>query len=101
MDPGLLPIGLSADAIQQAAGTDTPEDQLFAWIRHRLASGQGADPARAAELVAQIAAGRGDRLSGRHLTVHDDLDILLAHIDDIEQQDLHTLRLRTAGSSPG
>ena len=99
VDPGLLPIGLSADAIQDAAGTNTPEDRVFAWVRNRIANGHGADPAQAAELVAQIAAGRGDRLSGRHLTVDDDLDSLLARIDDIKHRDLHTLRLRTAGES--
>ena len=99
VDPGLLPIGLSADAIQDAAGTNTPEDRVFAWVRNRIAGGHGADPAQAAELVAQIAAGRGDSLSGRHLTVDDDLDSLLARIDDIKHRDLHTLRLRTAGES--
>jgi NAD(P)-dependent dehydrogenase (short-subunit alcohol dehydrogenase family) len=99
VDPGLLPIGLSANAIQHATPSNTAEARLFAWVRHRLASGEGADPARAADLVARLAAGCGDRLSGRHLTVHDDLDSLLAHIDEIEHRDLHTLRLRTAGET--
>jgi NAD(P)-dependent dehydrogenase (short-subunit alcohol dehydrogenase family) len=102
VDPGLLPIGLSAEAVQHLPPRHTHEARLHAWVRDRIASGQGADPARAADLVVQLAAGRGDRLSGRHLTVHDDLDCLLAHIDDIDQQDLHTLRLRTAGNpTPG
>jgi hypothetical protein len=69
---------------------------VFAWIRARLASGQGADPDRAARLVLELARGRGDRLSGRHLTVADDLDALLERIEEIERDDLHTLRLRRA-----
>jgi hypothetical protein len=36
-----------------------------------------------------------DRLSGRHLCVSDNLEALLARIDEIERDDLHTLRLRT------
>jgi hypothetical protein len=36
-----------------------------------------------------------DRLSGRHLSVTDNLDALLCRIDQIERDDLHTLRLRT------
>jgi hypothetical protein len=31
----------------------------------------------------------------RHLSVTDDLDALLPRIDQIERDDLHTLRLRT------
>ena len=45
-------------------------------------------------LVLQLAAGRGDRLFGRRLTVNDDLDALLAQIDQIQHHDLHTLPLR-------
>jgi hypothetical protein len=33
-------------------------------------------------------------LSGRHLCVSDNLEALLARIDEIERDDLHTLRLR-------
>jgi hypothetical protein len=36
------------------------------------------------------------RLSGRHLTVADDLDTLLGEIGEIECADLHTLRVGTA-----
>jgi hypothetical protein len=73
----------------------TPEGLVHGWIRDRLRSGHGTDPARAARLVLALASGRCDRLSGRHLTVTDDLHALLARIDRIERDDLHTLRLRT------
>jgi hypothetical protein len=40
-----------------------------------------------------------DSLSGRHLSVTDNLDTLLSRMDQIERDDLHTLRLRTTGSA--
>jgi hypothetical protein len=33
--------------------------------------------------------------TGRHLTVTDDLDRLLARVDEIKHEDLYALRLRT------
>jgi NAD(P)-dependent dehydrogenase (short-subunit alcohol dehydrogenase family) len=93
-DPGLLPIGLSEAALGSRAGPLTPEGQVSGWIRDRLRSGHGTDPACALRLVLAIAAGHLDRLSGRHLTAADDLDALLNQIDRIEREDLLTLRLR-------
>jgi hypothetical protein len=40
----------------------------------------------------RLASGEGDRLSGRHLSVHDDLDNLLARIDEVRSHDLYVLR---------
>lgn len=45
--------------------------------------GRGADPALAARLITRLAAGHADRLSGCHLSVHDDLDAILACPDDL------------------
>ena len=50
------------------------EAHIRRWALNELAEGRGADPARAVELLLRIAAGDADRLSGRHLSVHDDLD---------------------------
>jgi NAD(P)-dependent dehydrogenase (short-subunit alcohol dehydrogenase family) len=93
-DPGLLPIGLSEAALASTAGPETAEGQVFGWIKARLAAGQGADPEIAAGWVVNLAAGRGDALSGRHMNVGDDLDDLLARIDDIKRNKLHLLALR-------
>jgi NAD(P)-dependent dehydrogenase (short-subunit alcohol dehydrogenase family) len=94
VDPGLLPIGLTEPKRTSAPAPGTPEAQIAGWARDRIASGHGADPDQAADLILRLTAGRGDRLSGRHLTVTDDLDALLARIDQIQREDLHTLRLR-------
>jgi NAD(P)-dependent dehydrogenase (short-subunit alcohol dehydrogenase family) len=95
VDPGLLPIGLGEAALKASAGGRTPEGRVQRWIRDQLAAGRGADPEEAARLILTLASGRADRLSGRHLSVSDSLDALLARIDQIERDDLHTLRLRT------
>jgi NAD(P)-dependent dehydrogenase (short-subunit alcohol dehydrogenase family) len=92
--PGLLPIGLSQAVLAADFPPDSPEGRVAGWARRQFAEGRGADPDRAAELVVQLAAGRGDRLSGRHLSVDDDLEFLLGRVDDIRRHDLCTLRVR-------
>jgi NAD(P)-dependent dehydrogenase (short-subunit alcohol dehydrogenase family) len=96
VDPGLLPIGLGDPGRGSDVDPETPEGRLLGWVRRQLESGRGADPEQAARLVVELASGRADRLSGRHLTVRDDLDDLLERVEQIESADLHTLRLRTA-----
>jgi NAD(P)-dependent dehydrogenase (short-subunit alcohol dehydrogenase family) len=94
VDPGLLPIGLTQPKRNSEPAPGTPEGRIAAWTRDRIASGHGADPDQAARLILRLARGCGDHLSGRHLTVTDDLDALLSRIDEIQREDLHTLRLR-------
>jgi 3-oxoacyl-[acyl-carrier protein] reductase len=98
VDPGLLPIGLGVVALRSRAGQQTPEGRVHGWIRDQFAAGRGADPEEAARLILGLASGHADRLSGRHLGVTENLDALLARIDQIERDDSYTLRLRTSGS---
>ena len=52
-------------------------------------------PELAPALVRKLASGRYDALAGRYLHAeHDDLDDLLARIDEIREQDLNAIRLR-------
>jgi NAD(P)-dependent dehydrogenase (short-subunit alcohol dehydrogenase family) len=52
-------------------------------------------PELAPQLVRKLASGRYDRLAGRYLHAeHDDVDDLLARIDEIERDDLNVIRLR-------
>jgi NAD(P)-dependent dehydrogenase (short-subunit alcohol dehydrogenase family) len=92
VDPGLLPIGLSSAAV---AGTATPgsgEARRDAWIRQQLAADRGADPTSVTRLIIRIAAGEADDLSGCHLSVHDDLDTMLALARRQPQRDIYRLR---------
>jgi NAD(P)-dependent dehydrogenase (short-subunit alcohol dehydrogenase family) len=88
VDPGLLPIGFSERAV------DAPPGSPGAWVRRQLADGRGVDPQEAARVVVRLASGDADVLSGCHLSVHDDLDALIAHAAEIRQHDLHMLRVR-------
>jgi NAD(P)-dependent dehydrogenase (short-subunit alcohol dehydrogenase family) len=99
VDPGLLPIGLAEVALRSRAGQQTPEGRVHRWIRDQFTAGRGADPEEATRLVLALASGTMDRLSGRHVSVTDNLDTVLSRMDQIERDDLHTLRLRITDSS--
>ena len=52
-------------------------------------------PELAPELVRKLAGGRYDALAGRYLHAeHDDVDALLARIDEVRERDLNAIRLR-------
>jgi len=52
-------------------------------------------PELAPQLVAALASGRYDALAGRYLHAeHDDLDALLARIDEVRERDLNAIRLQ-------
>jgi len=52
-------------------------------------------PELAPRLVRALASGRADALTGRYIHAeHDDVDDLLARIDEIREQDLNAIRLR-------
>jgi NAD(P)-dependent dehydrogenase (short-subunit alcohol dehydrogenase family) len=102
--PGLLPIGMSTTVL---GGTvTTPYDEIVQrWTAAQLRNGGGAEPSAAVELLLRIAEGDADALSGRHLSVHDDLDTLLADVAEIRRRDLYVLRperlrTRVAPSEP-
>jgi len=95
VDPGLLPIGLGLAALSSPADQHTPAGRVHRWIKDQFDAGRGADPDTAVGLILALASGQADRLSGRHLCVSENLEDLLARIDEIERDDLHTLRLRT------
>ena len=61
-------------------------------IRGELEQGRGAEPDAAARFVLRLAAGDCDSLSGRHLTVHDDLEALIDRALEISRDELYTLR---------
>ena len=89
--PGLTPIGLTERALADAAPPGSAEARMYAWVRQELRAGRGAEPALAVRLVIRLATGDADRLSGCHLSVHDDLDAILACGPDV--RDRYQLRL--------
>jgi NAD(P)-dependent dehydrogenase (short-subunit alcohol dehydrogenase family) len=89
--PGLLPIGLT-QAVATAMPTTPHEERVQRWGRDELRAGRGADPQQAVDLILRLAAGEADHLSGRHLSVHDDLDALVGRAEEIRERDLYVLR---------
>jgi NAD(P)-dependent dehydrogenase (short-subunit alcohol dehydrogenase family) len=88
--PGLLPIGMT-ETVAAAEPRTRYEAHITAWALNELAEGRGADPGRAIELILRLAAGDGDSLSGRHLSVHDDLDAVLARLAEVRACDLYVM----------
>ena len=56
--------------------------------------GHVVSPERSAQLIAALASGAADELNGRFLHALDDVDALLAGIDEIRRDDLYAPRLR-------
>jgi NAD(P)-dependent dehydrogenase (short-subunit alcohol dehydrogenase family) len=98
--PGLLPIGLAETAFTAEPTIGSHEWRIRQWVHEEISSGRGADPDAAIRLIVRLAAGDGDRLSGRHLSVHDDLDTLVHRIATVEQDDLYLLHPRRLDAMP-
>jgi 3-oxoacyl-[acyl-carrier protein] reductase len=83
--PGLFRSALMDNLMHSEAGRRwLPEAGTGRWV----------EPERVERLVAFLASGRGDALSGRFLHALDDLDDLAARAEEIAAQDLFALRLR-------
>jgi NAD(P)-dependent dehydrogenase (short-subunit alcohol dehydrogenase family) len=93
--PGITPIGFAEQPRYQNPEPGSDEARVAAWVRGELAAGRGADPSWAADLLVRLAAGDADALSGCHLSVHDDIDSLLADPRNVRKNALHLLRLNT------
>jgi NAD(P)-dependent dehydrogenase (short-subunit alcohol dehydrogenase family) len=86
--PGLLPIGLLTSILANQPSS-SHEERIRAWALNEFSEGRGADPTQAIDLILRVAAGDADRLSGRHLSVHDDLDAMLCRRDEVLADDLY------------
>jgi len=89
--PGLLPIGM-ANTVTNSTATTPYEEHIYEWTTTALLEGRGATPAQAVELIMRLASGEGDALSGRHISVHDNFDELVARHTEIQNHDLYVLR---------
>ena len=95
--PGLLPIGMTqtlSEIADSPALVDPAIARIHWWTRQQLASGRGALPEDAAELILFLSQGSGDALSGCYLTVHDDVAEMVRHADVTQLDNLYTLQIR-------
>jgi NAD(P)-dependent dehydrogenase (short-subunit alcohol dehydrogenase family) len=69
------------------------------WFARIFDEGLTVPAERVAEFAAHLASGVADALSGRFLSVTDDLEFLLKNLAEIEQENLYSLRLRKLPSA--
>jgi NAD(P)-dependent dehydrogenase (short-subunit alcohol dehydrogenase family) len=67
--------------------------EWFPWVHETLAAGKDTSPDASVALVLRLARGDGDALTGRHVTVADDLDCLIARAKEAEERQALLLRL--------
>jgi hypothetical protein len=83
---------------------DSSEGQTWLpWFRQIFDQHIDVPPERPARLVLELASGRADALSGRTLSIYDDLEVVLNNTTRIEEQNLYSLkidRLAEAGVNP-
>jgi NAD(P)-dependent dehydrogenase (short-subunit alcohol dehydrogenase family) len=91
---------VNAGPTQRLLGADVPEGspaaKVKAWFRERIDAGHAVPPETAAELIAVLASGRADALSGRYVSVEDDLEQLIASAEEVRRRDLHVLKVERA-----
>jgi NAD(P)-dependent dehydrogenase (short-subunit alcohol dehydrogenase family) len=92
--PGLVDGGLTHAALAADASIDSPAQRATTWVREQHEAGRAVPPELAVNSILFLACGGADALSGRYLTVFDDLASLTARAETIRRDDLLTLRLR-------
>jgi NAD(P)-dependent dehydrogenase (short-subunit alcohol dehydrogenase family) len=88
IDPGLVRTAISESALSCG------EPSIQQWFNDAFAHQQDVPAESAATLVAYLASGAADVLSGRNIDVSGDVAQMAARADEIEQQDLYVLRER-------
>ena len=88
--PGYTDTAMTRELVESEAGRT--------WLPE-AGSGRVVDAERSAELIATLASGGADALSGRLLHALDDVDELLARIEEIRSDDLYVPRVRRLSGS--
>ncbi len=83
--PGYTETAMTRELVESEAGRT--------WLPD-AGTGRIVEAARSAELIATLASGRADALSGRLVHALDEVDELLARIDEIRSDDLYVARVR-------
>jgi NAD(P)-dependent dehydrogenase (short-subunit alcohol dehydrogenase family) len=95
IEPGTVRTAMAEQALE------SPEGRTWLpWFRRIFDGGFDVPAERAARLVVTLAAGTADRLSGRFLTIADDLERILAELAQVEREQLYSLRVRRVAGDP-
>jgi len=88
--PGTVRTAMSEYALNSPEG-----QEWLPWFRRIFDEGLDVPIESPARLVLELASGRADSLTGRFLSVSDDLDTLLRNVKQIEENQLFSLRVKT------
>ena len=89
IQPGTVRTAMSEYSLNSEEGK-----KWLPWFRRIFDEGLDVPPQRPAQFVLELASGKADALSGRFLTVSDDLDAILKEVAEVEKGELYLLRLR-------
>ena len=92
MSPGTVRTAMSEHSLNSPEGR-----RWLPWFRRIFDEGLDVPPERPAQLVLALASGKADALSGRFISLTDDLDALLRSLTEIEKESLYSLRVRKLG----
>ncbi|HVH80367.1 MAG TPA: SDR family NAD(P)-dependent oxidoreductase [Stellaceae bacterium] len=90
MGPGTVRTAMSEHSLNSPEGR-----RWLPWFRRIFDDDLDLPPERPAQLVVRLASGRYDALSGLTLNPRDDLDEIVARLDEVGRDNLYTMRLHT------
>lgn len=94
--PGTVRTAMAEHSLRSADG-----QKWLPWFKRIFDEGLDVSVERPARLVLELASGRVDSLSGRLLSIWDDLDFLLRKVREIEERNLYSLRVQTLDGGVG
>lgn len=97
IDPGMSRVGMTQALLAADEGPDSPVTLVAQWFRSELESGKEVTVEQGADLIATLVSGRADDLSGRYISIYEDLEALIEQGPSIKRGDLYTLRLQEPG----
>jgi NAD(P)-dependent dehydrogenase (short-subunit alcohol dehydrogenase family) len=92
--PGIVRTAMLEGVLQTEGLPELPERLVREWFLQQFAEGREVPPDCAADLVLLLAEGMADGLSGRYLSVYEDVPALIARAEEIRRDNRYTLRLR-------
>jgi NAD(P)-dependent dehydrogenase (short-subunit alcohol dehydrogenase family) len=93
--------GTVRTAMTEYSLTSSEGQKWLPWFKRLFDEGFTVPPERPATLVLELASGVADSLTGRFISVHDDLEQLIANAADVQQKNLHLLKVeRLAAATP-
>ena len=93
--------GTVRTAMSEYSLTSREGQEWLPWFRRIFEEKIDVSAEKPAQLVLELASGRWDALSGRFLSIYDDLDLLLNNSAAIEAQNLYSLKLEKLPSAGG